>query len=121
MTILARIGPAEWPHPADFPAPPTAADRTRWADADRAARPERLGRLRKRMAEAGVDGYFGVRWEHMRYLTGLPFDEAEITGSGDSGKFLVGLDDLWVLADSRYTIAVQRDCPDATLYEKRLP
>lgn len=69
------------------------------------------------MAEAVVDGYFGVRWEHMRYLTGLPFDEAEITGSGDSGKFLVGLEDLWVLADSRYTIAVQRDCPDATLFE----
>ena len=117
MTILARIGPADWPHPADFSAPPTAADRERWADADRAARPERLGRLRKRMADEGVDGYFGVRWEHMRYLTGLPFDEAEITGSGDSGKFLVGLDSLWVLADSRYTIAVQRDCPDATLFE----
>ncbi len=69
------------------------------------------------MAETGVDGYFGIRWEHMRYLTGLPFDEAEITGSGDSGKFLVGLEDVWVLADSRYTIAVQRDCPGSTLFE----
>jgi Xaa-Pro aminopeptidase len=117
MTTLTRLGPAAWPHPADFPAPPTAADRARWAEADRAARPERLGRLRERMRQEGVDGYFGVRWEHMRYLTGLPFDEAEITGSGDSGKFLVGLDDVWVLADSRYTIAVQRDCPDATLFE----
>jgi Xaa-Pro aminopeptidase len=117
MTTLARLGPAAWPHPADFPAPPTAADRARWADADRAARPERLGRLRERMRQEGVDGYFGVRWEHMRYLTGLPFDEAEITGSGDSGKFLVGLEEVWVLADSRYTIAVQRDCPDATLFE----
>ena len=117
MTSLARIGPADWPHPADFPAPPTAADRARWAEADRAARPERLGRLRERMRAEGVDGYFGVRWEHMRYLTGLPFDESEITGSGDSGKFLVGLEDLWVLADSRYTIAVQRDCPDSTLFE----
>jgi Xaa-Pro aminopeptidase len=69
------------------------------------------------MANEGVDGYFGLRWEHMRYLTGLPFDEAEVAGSGDSGKFLVGLDELWVLADSRYTIAVERDCPGATLYE----
>jgi Xaa-Pro aminopeptidase len=69
------------------------------------------------MTREGVDGYFGVRWEHMRYLTGLPFDESEITGSGDSGKFLVGLEDVWVLADSRYTIAVKRDAPDSTLYE----
>jgi Xaa-Pro aminopeptidase len=117
VTNLARIGPANWPHPADFPAPPTAADRARWADADRAARPERLGRLRKRMVEEGVDGYFGLRWEHMRYLTGLPFDESEVAGSGDSGKFMVGLEDTWVLADSRYTIAVERDCPDAKLFE----
>lgn len=114
---LRRLMPANWPHPADFPAPPTASDRARWADADRAARPERLQRLRDRMAREGVDGYFGVRWEHMRYLTGLPFDEGEVTGSGDLGKFLVGLEELWVLADSRYTIAVKRDAPDSTLYE----
>ena len=120
MSSLARIGPANWPHPADFAAPPTASDRARWAEADRAARPERVGRLRKRMLAEGVDGYFGLRWEHMRYLTGLPFDEGEVAGSGDSGKFIVGLEDLWVLADSRYTIAVERDCPDATLYEIEL-
>jgi Xaa-Pro aminopeptidase len=93
------------------------SDRARWAEADRAARPERVGRLRDRMTREGVDGYFGVRWEHMRYLTGLPFDESEVTGSGDSGKFLVGLDELWVLADSRYTIAVKRDAPESTLFE----
>ncbi|MEO5705243.1 MAG: Xaa-Pro peptidase family protein [Candidatus Limnocylindrales bacterium] len=117
---MSRIGPANWPHPADFPAPPTASDRARWADADRAARPERLTRLRKRMVVEGVDGYFGLRWEHMRYLTGLPFDESEVSGSGDSGKFMVGLEDVWVLADSRYTIAVERDCPDAKLFEIEL-
>jgi Xaa-Pro aminopeptidase len=118
MTLnLTRIGPSEWPHPADFAAPPTAATRAGWAEADRAARPQRLRRLRDRMVEDGVDGYFGVRWEHMRYLTGLPFDEAEVTGSGDSGKFLVGLDDVWVLADSRYTIAVKRDAPESKLFE----
>jgi Xaa-Pro aminopeptidase len=114
---LRRLMPPSWPHPADFPAPPTAADRARWAEADRVARPERVGRLRERMRREGVDGYFGVRWEHMRYLTGLPFDESEITGSGDSGKFLVGLEDVWVLADSRYTIAVKREAPESTLYE----
>jgi Xaa-Pro aminopeptidase len=114
---LRRLGPSDWPHPADFAAPPTASDRQRWAEADRAARPQRLARLRQRMADGGVDGYFGVRWEHMRYLTGLPFDEAEISGSGDSGKFLVTMDQVFLLADSRYTIAARRDAPDTTLYE----
>src|SRR5689334_5034421 len=87
---LRTLMPSDWPHPADFPAPPTSADRQRWSEADRAARPERLARLRQRMAQEGVDGYFGLRWEHMRYLTGLPFDEGEVSGSGESGKFLVG-------------------------------
>jgi Xaa-Pro aminopeptidase len=113
---LRRLMPADWPHPADFPAPPSAAQRTQWGEADRAARPQRLARLRERMAQEGVDGYFGVRWEHMRYLTGLPFDESEVTGSGDSGKFLVGMDEVWVIADSRYTIAVKREAPDSTLF-----
>ena len=120
LAPLARIGPAEWPHPADFAAPPTKAERARWAEADRAARPERLHRLRERMRAEGVDGYFGVRWEHMRYLTGLPFDESEVTGSGESGKFLVGLEDVWVIADSRYTIAVKRDAPDAIPFERNV-
>jgi Xaa-Pro aminopeptidase len=114
---LQTLLPDAWPHPADFPAPPTAADRTRWAEADREARPERLARLRERMAREGVDGYFGVRWEHMRYLTGLPFDESEIAGSGESGKFLVGMEQVWLIADSRYTIAARREAPDTTLYE----
>jgi Xaa-Pro aminopeptidase len=113
---LRRIMPADWPHPADFAAPPTAADRTRWAESDRAARPQRLAKLRERMSQEGVDGYFGVRWEHMRYLTGLPFDESEVTGSGDSGKFLVGDDQVWVIADSRYTIAVKHQAPESTLF-----
>jgi Xaa-Pro aminopeptidase len=69
------------------------------------------------MVREGVDGYFGVRWEHMRYLTGLPFDEGEVTGSGDSGKFLVTATESIVLADSRYTIAVQRDAPDSRVFE----
>ena len=39
MTILVR----NLPHPADFQAPPSVADRVRWAAADVAARPARLG------------------------------------------------------------------------------
>ncbi len=112
-----RIGPDRWPHPADFAAPPTTADRRRWAEADRAARPARLDRLRERMAAEGVDGYFGVRWEHMRYLAGLPFDEREIAGSGDSGKFLITGDEAMVLADSRYTLLVERESPDSRIFE----
>jgi Xaa-Pro aminopeptidase len=114
---LRELRPDQWPHPADFAAPPSAAQRSQWAEADRAARPLRLAKLRERMATAGVDGYFGVRWEHMRYLTGLPFDESEVTGSGDSGKFLVGAEQVWVIADSRYTIAVKREAPESTLFE----
>jgi Xaa-Pro aminopeptidase/Xaa-Pro dipeptidase len=106
-----------WPHPADFAAPPTAADRERWVDADRAARPGRVARLRERMAAEGVDGYFGVRWEHMRYLTGLRFDEREVAGSGDSGKFLVTMDESIVLADSRYTIAARREASESRIFE----
>jgi len=114
---LRRIEPAGWPHPADFAAPPTASDHARWAEADRAARPHRLARLRERMAEAGVDGYFGIRWEHMRYLTGLPFDEQEVAGSGDSGKFLITESEAIVLADSRYTLLVRREAPEARIFD----
>jgi len=118
MTDTSRAGrDTGWPHPTDFAAPPTHADHARWEEADRAARPSRLERLRDRMTREGVDGYFGVRWEHMRYLTGLPFDESEVTGSGDSGKFLVTGTESIVLADSRYTIAVRRDAPESRLFE----
>ena len=57
----------------------------------------------------------------MRYLTGLPLRRGRGSAvSGESGKFLVGAEDVWVLADSRYTIAVQRDCPDSTMYVAEL-
>jgi Xaa-Pro aminopeptidase len=114
---IAGLGRAEWPHPAEFAAPPTRLDRERWDDADRAARPGRLAALRARMAGEGVDGYFGVRWEHVRYLTGLKFDEREVAGAGDSGKFLVTADAVYVLADSRYTIAVRREAPEAAVFD----
>jgi len=106
-----------WPEPADFAAPPTRDVLLGWLEADRAAWPARLGRLRERMEQEGVDGYFGVRREHMRYLTGFTIAENEVNSAGDSGKFLVTTDKVYVLADSRYTVQAARQAPDSTIFE----
>jgi Xaa-Pro aminopeptidase len=105
------------PRPADFAGPASAADLVRWSDADRAARPKRLARLRARFAEAGIDAYFGVRAEHMRYLTGFALGNGEEKVAGNSGQFLVGGDEVEILADSRYTIQAKREAPEARLFE----
>jgi Xaa-Pro aminopeptidase len=105
------------PQPADFDPAPTAAQHAAWEAADRAARPARLERLRARFAAAGVDAYFGVRREHMRYLTGFTLADGEEKVAGNSGQFLVGDDEVAVLADSRYTIQVRREAPDTRLFE----
>lgn len=106
-----------WPDPADFAPPPNATQRGAWCESDRMARPARLGRLRARFAEAGIDAYFGVRREHMRYMTGFTLAESEEKGAGDSGQFLVGGDEVVILADSRYTIQARRQAPDARLFD----
>jgi Xaa-Pro aminopeptidase len=93
------------------------ADRGRWAAADRAARPMRLERLRARMAAAGVDGYFGVRRENVRYLTGFALGDGEEKVSGTSGWFLVTPDEVLLLADSRYTEQAAEEAPDARIVE----
>lgn len=100
-----------WPEPADFAPPPTPAERARWLEADAAARPERLGRLRERMAQGGLDAVFGVRPEHMRYLTGFALGNGEEKVAGHSGQFLVSGDEVVVLADSRYTLQARREAP----------
>jgi Xaa-Pro aminopeptidase len=105
-----------WPVPADFAPPPNKAQRRTWLEADRAARPARLGRVRSRFAEAGVDAYFGVRPEHTRYLTGLALGEGEEKVAGQSGQFLISADEVVVLADSRYTIQVGKEAPDARIF-----
>jgi Xaa-Pro aminopeptidase len=109
MTNLVR----PLPHPADFPAPPSVADRARWAEADAGARPQRLARLRARLREAGIDAYFGVRPEHMRYLTGFILDDGEDRLAGNSGRFVVSGDELVVLADSRYRLQAAAQAPAA--------
>lgn len=105
------------PVPADFAPPPSARRLAAWGEADRAARPVRLGRLREALAAAGVDAYFGVRREEIRYLAGLAFGEGEEKVAGHSGRFLVGAEEVVVLADSRYTIQARREAPGARVEE----
>ena len=93
------------------------ADLERWTAADDAARPARLGRLRARMAEAGVDAYFGVRRENSRYLTGFVLADGEEKVAGNSGWFLITPDHVIVMADSRYTEQAADECPDAQVVQ----
>ena len=72
------------PHPADFPAPPSPRELARWAESDRAERPVRLARLRARLATDGLDAYFGLRPENMRYLTGFILHDGEERLAGSS-------------------------------------
>jgi Xaa-Pro aminopeptidase len=113
------VSPARdgWPHPDDFATPPGPAQLDAWSAADSAARPARLGRLRARFAEAGIGAYFGVRREHMRYLTGFTLGDGEEKVAGNSGQFLVGADEVVLLADSRYTIQARREAPETRLVE----
>jgi Xaa-Pro aminopeptidase len=101
------------PHPADFQAPPGAADRVRWAEADREARPRRLARLRDKLAAEGFDAYFGVRSENSRYLTGFALEDGEDKVAGNSGRFLISGEDVVVLADSRYRLQAAAQAPEA--------
>ncbi|MFI5254636.1 MAG: M24 family metallopeptidase [Candidatus Limnocylindrales bacterium] len=96
---------------------PVAGDLRGWAEADRAARPRRLERLRARMAMAGVDAYFGVRRENTRYLTGFVLGDGEEKVAGNSGQFLVTPDEVQVMADSRYTEQAAEECPEARVVE----
>jgi Xaa-Pro aminopeptidase len=107
--------PTDWLVPAEFPAPPTQAIRDGWRAADRAARPTRLARLRRRMAAEGVDAYFGVRPEHARYLTGFALGNGEEKVAGNSGQFLVGAAEVILLADSRYTIQARREAAESRI------
>jgi Xaa-Pro aminopeptidase len=101
------------PVSADFALPPTARRLRAWADADAAARPDRLARLRARLAEAGLDAYFGLRREEIRYLAGVVLGEGEEKVAGHSGRFLVTADEVVVLADSRYALQARREAPAA--------
>jgi Xaa-Pro aminopeptidase len=103
------------PHPADFAAPPGPADLRRWAEADAESRPARVARLRSHFSSAGLDAYFGVRPEHMRYLTGFRLRDGEDRVAGNSGRFLVSGDKTRVLADARYRLQAQAEAPEARI------
>ena len=105
------------PEPADFAPPPSPEQLAAWDEADRVARPRRIARLRTRFAEAGVDAYFGVRREHMRYLTGFTLAEGEEKSAGNSGQFLVTANETVVLADSRYTLQAHLQAPESRVVE----
>ena len=105
------------PVPSDFSSPPSGRQLRAWDEADRAARPARQGRLRARLAAAGLDAYVGLRREEIRYLTGIALGEGEEKVAGHSGRFLVSADELVVLADSRYTIQAHREAPDARVVD----
>lgn len=114
---MAAVRNGGLPEPADFAAPPTSDDRVHWSEADAAARPGRLARLRARFQAADIDAYFGLRREHMRYLTGFTLGEGEEKVAGTSGQFLVSGDEVVVLADSRYTLQARREASGARIVE----
>src|SRR4051812_15646086 len=105
------------PSPADFAGAPRAADRERWREADAAARPGRTARLRARFEAAGIDAYFGVRREHMRYLTGFSLADGEEKVAGTSGFFVVGGSEVVLLADSRYRIQAHAQATEARVVD----
>ena len=113
--MTASTGSRRLPEPADFAPPPDDATRRRWTDADRAHRPGRLRRLRERLAAEGIDAYFGMRPEHMRWLTGFTLANGEEKVAGHSGQFLVGTDEVILVTDSRYTVQARREAPDAVV------
>ena len=94
---------------------PSSDDRQRWHDADQDARPQRLGRLRERMVGEGVDAYFGLGAENARYLTGFELGDGEDKVRGSSGRFLVGADEVIVIADSRYRLQAEEQCRGARI------
>ena len=79
------------------------------------ATPRRLARLRARLAGEGVDAYFGVRPEHMRYLTGFRLGDGEDRLAGNSGRFMVSAEDIVLLADSRYRLQAAAEAPEARI------
>ena len=101
------------PVAADFAAPPGASRRRAWDEADRAARPARLARLRARLSADGIDAYFGLGRDEIRYLTGVALGDGEEKVAGHSGRFLVSAEAVVVLVDSRYTLQARREAPDS--------
>jgi Xaa-Pro aminopeptidase len=115
--VSRAVGRGRLPEPADFEAQPDPRRVARWLEADREARPARVERLRARFAEANVDAYFGIRSENSRYLTGFALRPGEDKVAGNSGWFLIGGEEVVVLADSRYTIQANAEATGCRIFE----
>ena len=112
----ARRGPARCRCRPTSPRRPPRRRLRAWDEADRAARPGAPRPAARRASPAaGVDAYFGVRREEIRYLTGVVLGDGEEKVAGHSGRFLVTADEVVVLADSRYTLQVRREAPGARI------
>ncbi len=115
MQVISGTRADHFSPPIADAALPTPGHLLRWKEADRVARPARLERLRARLDREGVDGYFGVRAENSRYLTGFALANGEEKVAGFSGQFFVSPDEVVVLADSRYRLQAESECPDARI------
>jgi Xaa-Pro aminopeptidase len=96
---------------------PSREDRERWRLADHEARPRRLAALREALAAKGLDAYFGLRPENARYMTGFVLRDGEEKVCGASGRFFVSADESVVVADSRYRLQAQEECPGSRVTE----
>ena len=115
---MSRATPrARLPEPADFEAQPDPRRIAAWLEADREARPARVERVRARFAEADLDAYFGLRSENSRYVTGFALRPGEDKVAGNSGWFLIGGDEVVLLADSRYTIQANAEAAECRVVE----
>ena len=65
------------------------------------------------MAADGLGAYFGVKREHMRWLTGFPLADGEEKVAGSLRELLVGPEDVVLVTDPRYTIQARREAPGA--------
>jgi Xaa-Pro aminopeptidase len=115
--VSRALGRGRLPEPADFEAQPDPRRIAAWLEADREARPARVERVRARFAEAGVDAYFGVRSENSRYVTGFALRPGEDKMAGNSGWFLMGGEEVVLLADSRYTIQANEEASGCRVFE----
>ena len=115
MTHPAATGEVGWAPDLAGTRVPGPGDAGRWSQLDRSARPARLARFRARLEREGVDAYFGVRRENTRYLTGFALGDGEEKVAGVSGQFFVSADEAVVLADSRYRLQAEAECPDARI------
>jgi Xaa-Pro aminopeptidase len=115
--VSRAVGRGRLPEPADFEAQPDPRRIAAWLAADHEARPARVERVRARFADADVDAYFGVRNENSRYVTGFALRPGEDRVAGNSGWFLIGGEEVVLLADSRYTIQAQTEALGSRIFE----